>query len=132
MPLKPGEIPISDAANICKHRGCAYVIVFGVREDGQRFHVTTYGKNKQLCKLAGSIGDQIADAVMKGHVKPPESEPPDSVQDELLEACEHAREVLTGKRFKAGVEVKLAKAIARAKGENIVTAKADTNWKAMS
>jgi hypothetical protein len=75
--MNPGEIPIADAAKICKARGCAYVIVFGVREDGQRFHVTTYGKTKTLCKVAGSICDQMADAVLNGKVAPPPKEPQD-------------------------------------------------------
>ena len=69
--MKPGIIPISDAADICKKRGCAYVIVFGLREDGERFCTATYGKSKQLCKLAGAIGDQFADAVLDGRVRPP-------------------------------------------------------------
>lgn len=73
--MKPGDIPISDAAEICKKRGCAYVVVFGVREDGNQFHVTTYGMTKKLCKLAGAIGDQIADAILDGRVHPPETEP---------------------------------------------------------
>ena len=73
--MKPGEIPISDAADICKKRGCAYVIVFGVKADGERFNVTTYGVTKKLCKLAGNIGDQFAQAVLDGKVHPPEHEP---------------------------------------------------------
>jgi hypothetical protein len=73
--MKPGVIPISDAEAICNKRSCAYVIIFGVREDGERFHVTTYGMTKKLCKLAGIIGDQFADAVLNGRVAPPEQEP---------------------------------------------------------
>lgn len=71
--MKPGHIPISDAADICKKRGCAYVAVFGVRNDGEAFHVTTYGRNKALCKVAGAIGDQIADAINQGRVTPPDA-----------------------------------------------------------
>lgn len=92
--MKPGEIPISDAADICKKRGCAYVIIFGLRTDGERFHVTTYGMTKKLCKLAGNIGDQFADAVLQGRVVPPQEEPPDKLQDRIdkalsLAACLH-------------------------------------------
>lgn len=36
---------------------------------------------------------------------------------ELLETCEHALRVLTGERFPAGVAVKLAKAIAKARND---------------
>lgn len=69
------KIPISDAAELCKRRKCAYVIVFGVDQDGAQFHVTSYGMNKALCKLAGNIADQFADAVLDGRVAPPEKEP---------------------------------------------------------
>jgi hypothetical protein len=87
-----GEIPISDAADICKRRGCAYVIVFGVREHGDRFHVTTYGMTKKLCKVAGAIGDQFAEAVLKGNVVPPDTEP--RINAELLEACKVAAQCI--------------------------------------
>ena len=86
--MTPGEIPISDAANICKKRQCAYVVVFGVRADGERFCVATYGKTKALCKVAGTIGDQVAESVLNGKVRAPEAEPPDTIRD-VLRGCPH-------------------------------------------
>ena len=78
-----GRIPISDATDICKKRGCAYVIVFGVAENGEQFHCTTYGRSKALCKVAGAIGDQIADAVLSGKVATPSEEPEDGPAEML-------------------------------------------------
>ena len=81
---KRGRIPISDAAEICKKRGCAYVIVFGVAENGEQFHVATYGRSKALCKVAGAIGDQIADAILSGKVAPPSEEPEDGPAETMV------------------------------------------------
>ena len=60
---KRGRIPISDAAEIC---------------------VATYGRSKKLCKVAGAIGDQIADAVLSGKVAPPSEEPEDGPAETMV------------------------------------------------
>jgi hypothetical protein len=51
------------------------VVVFAIERGGERFRVSTYGETKQLCKLAGSFGDQIAQAVGDGVITPPEIDP---------------------------------------------------------
>lgn len=51
------------------------VVTFSIDADREGFHITTYGKNKILCKLAGSFGDQIAEAINSGSITPPETEP---------------------------------------------------------
>ena len=89
------KISISDAADLCKKRGNAYVIVFGVDKDGDKFNVTSYGMTKALCKLAGNIANQFADAVLNGRVAPPENEPADNAEITRLRAeVERLREVL--------------------------------------
>lgn len=51
------------------------VVTFSLDPDGEHFHVTTYGKTRKLCKLAGSFGAQIAEAVRNGTISPPQVEP---------------------------------------------------------
>lgn len=51
------------------------VVAFSLTPDGNRFHVTTYGKTKQLCKLAGSFGDEIAKRIADGTIQAPSVEP---------------------------------------------------------
>ncbi len=69
-----GQIPIKDAEKIGKSRGLPLIVVFGITEDGSRFEVTTWGRNRKLCKLAASFGDQFAEAIFDGRVVPPAHE----------------------------------------------------------
>lgn len=59
------------------------VVTFSLDADGERFHITTYGKSKKLCKLAGAFGDQIAQLVLDGTITPPEVEPATSTQAQV-------------------------------------------------
>jgi len=49
------NIPVSDAKKISAERNYDMIIIVGVQRDGSG-HITTYGKNKALCSLAGDIG----------------------------------------------------------------------------
>lgn len=51
------EIPISDAKEIAQKRGYDMVIVIGIRNDNSG-HITTYGKTKGFCKIAGYLGQK--------------------------------------------------------------------------
>lgn len=55
------------------------VVVFAIERGGERFHISTYGETKRLCKLAGSFGDAIAQAVADGTIAAPEIDPPNPV-----------------------------------------------------
>lgn len=74
---EPGKIPIGDARHLSRQYGCPVVVIFAINPDRESFTVTTYGATKGLCKLAASLGTQFADAIMKGAVSPPETEPCD-------------------------------------------------------
>ncbi len=76
---QPGVIPISDARDLGTKRKCPLVVIFAIEEDVTRFTVTTWGRNKALCKVAASFGDQFREAVLKGVVEPPGS--PDGLPD---------------------------------------------------
>lgn len=51
------EIKISKAKEIAKECDYDMVIIIGINNDSSG-HVTTYGKNKGLCKIAGHIGQK--------------------------------------------------------------------------
>ena len=51
------EIKISQAKKIAKECEYDMVIVIGINNDSSG-HVTTYGKNKGFCKIAGHIGQK--------------------------------------------------------------------------
>lgn len=70
-----GKIPIKAAQSISDAHDQAMVVIFGVAQQGNRFCLTTYGKTKKLCKLAGSFADQIADLIHAGAIVPPATEP---------------------------------------------------------
>jgi hypothetical protein len=70
-----GAIPVGDARRISRERQQPLVIIFGLNADGSEFNVTTYGATKKLCKVAASLGEQFAQAVLNGRVGPPETEP---------------------------------------------------------
>lgn len=63
------RIPISTAENIATRYGYDQVIIIArkVGEEGGE-HVTTYGKNKEHCRVAALIGDHLKYEVM-GWVK---------------------------------------------------------------
>lgn len=67
----PGEIPIGDARAIAERRQCPLIIIFGLTEGGAEFQVTTYGMSKKLCRLAASLGEQFAQAILEGTLSPP-------------------------------------------------------------
>jgi hypothetical protein len=73
MSKRPGVIPVSDARDIGKKRKCPLVVIFAIEEDVTRFTVTTWGRDKALCKVAASFGDQFREAVFNGDVEPPVS-----------------------------------------------------------
>ncbi|MFW6246804.1 MAG: hypothetical protein ACOC22_01330 [bacterium] len=51
------EIKISEAKKIAKEYDYDMVIIIGINNDSSG-HVTTYGKNKGFCKIAGHIGQK--------------------------------------------------------------------------
>ena len=51
------EIKISEAKKIAKEYDYDMVIVIGINNDSSG-HVTTYGKNKNYCKVAGHLGQK--------------------------------------------------------------------------
>ena len=60
------------------------VVAFSLHADGQKFQMVTFGKDKKLCKLAASFGDQIAHAVAEGDIAAPEIEPDADVHGATL------------------------------------------------
>lgn len=68
---KPGIVPISDVRSIGKKRNCLMVLLFAIEEDAERFTITTWGKTKKLCTLAGSYGEKIRNGIMSGKIAPP-------------------------------------------------------------
>ncbi len=77
MANESGVIPISDARRIAKERRCPVVVIFAIEEDTTRFTVTTYGKNKKLCRHAADLGRQFSKAIMQTDVAPSQEEPMD-------------------------------------------------------
>lgn len=60
------KIPISDAKNISIKNDYDMVIVIGVNND-RSGSIATYGKNKQMCKMAGFIGQNcMAERLFSG------------------------------------------------------------------
>lgn len=63
------SIPISEADHIAKAYGYDQVIIIARKIDTPEKlggeHVTTYGINKQHCKIAAGIGDFIKHRIMK-------------------------------------------------------------------
>lgn len=51
------------------------VVAFSIERGGDRFHITTYGETKQLCRLAAAFGDRICDAVASGRIAAPDVDP---------------------------------------------------------
>lgn len=51
------KIPIKKANKIAKEYDYDGVIIIGVNEDSSG-HITTYGKDKQFCKIMGELGQQ--------------------------------------------------------------------------
>jgi hypothetical protein len=51
------EIKISSAKQIANEYDYDMVIIIGINNDSSG-HVTTYGKNKGFCKIAGHIGQK--------------------------------------------------------------------------
>lgn len=75
------KIPINAARKISMQHHCPLVVIFGISEDKEHFVITTYGATKQLCKLAASYGEQIAQAVLDGTVSAPQTEPLDMPEE---------------------------------------------------
>ena len=57
------HIPISDAEKISSERNYDMVIIVGIQGDGSG-HITTYGKNKLMCKIAGDIGQNKVASIL--------------------------------------------------------------------
>lgn len=51
------------------------VVVFSLERSGERFHVSTYGQNKKLCKVAGAFGHEMSKLIASGVLAPPLTEP---------------------------------------------------------
>ena len=51
------EIKISEAKKIAKENDYDMVIIIGINNDSSG-HITTYGKSKGFCKIAGHIGQK--------------------------------------------------------------------------
>lgn len=51
------------------------VVTLSIYPDGENFHMTTYGATRKLCKLAGALGDEIAQAIHAGAIHAPQLEP---------------------------------------------------------
>jgi hypothetical protein len=51
------------------------VVAFSINADRESFTITTYGRDKKLCKLAGAFGARIAEAIKDGTIAAPEVEP---------------------------------------------------------
>jgi len=80
MAKQRGAIPISDARLIGKRNRCPVVVIFALEERDNRFTVTTWGRNRNLCKLAAGFGEDIAQAIFDGRI---EARPtPDGLPDE--------------------------------------------------
>lgn len=80
MAKETGVIPVSDARELGKKRKCPLIVVFAIEEDVTRFTVTTWGRNRELCQVAASFGEQIRQAVFGGEVVPPDT--PDGLTPE--------------------------------------------------
>lgn len=57
------EIPIAAAKRIADEYGYDQVVVIA-RAVGRGEHVTTYGRNKEHCRIAAQIGDFLKHKVM--------------------------------------------------------------------
>ena len=75
-----GVIPVCDVRDIGKRRKCPVVVVFAIEETGDRFTVTTWGRNRELCQVAAGFGEDIRKAIFGGTVEPRLT--PDGLPDE--------------------------------------------------
>jgi len=67
---KRGKIPIKAAERVSEQYDCPMVIIFGIERGGAQFCVTTFGEDRSLCSYAATLGEQIAEAILKGRIKP--------------------------------------------------------------
>lgn len=69
-----GVIAIERAREIAKKYDLDGVIIIGIagRSDSknQGTHYATYGRTKMLCKRFGSVGEQVAEKIVNGEIKP--------------------------------------------------------------
>lgn len=56
-------IPISAAEKVAKEFGYDQIVIIG-RKVGEGEHVTTYGINKEHCKVAAMMGDHLKYKIM--------------------------------------------------------------------
>lgn len=82
------KIPISAARKLSEQHRMPLVVIFGIAADQEHFCITTYGATKQLCKLAASYGEQMAQAVLHGTVAAPETEPQNFPDEPVIYAGE--------------------------------------------
>ena len=79
---------IRGLADYCNEFGYLYSVFIGLDIHGKQYTITTFGKTKKLCKVAGIAGDQL-DALIQEGVWPewPDDEPKISDRErELKEA----------------------------------------------
>lgn len=69
------EPDVAALRDFAQRFGRPVVVTLSLDPSGHSFHVTTYGKTRKLCKLAGSFGDQIVEAIQNGTIEPPDVEP---------------------------------------------------------
>lgn len=52
------EIKIDEAKKLANENGYDMIIIIGINNDSSG-HVTTYGKTKGFCKIAGHLGQKV-------------------------------------------------------------------------
>lgn len=63
------KIPITKAKEISKEYDYDMIIIIGINND-RSGHISTYGKDKNLCKLAGHIGQKELGNYIFNHENP--------------------------------------------------------------
>ncbi len=63
------KIPVSECKWLSEEYDAPMVILFAYRR-GERFNVTSYGTNKELCGHAAKLAREIAAKILSGEVEP--------------------------------------------------------------
>lgn len=86
------------------------VVTFSIDPKATDIHITTYGANRKLCRLAGAFGSRIGEAIQSGAIAAPEVEPansglmsyvPDPADARMLELRCHCGGKMTAGSWKA-------------------------------
>ncbi len=64
------KIPISECKQLSQKYDAPMVILFALREKGERFNVVSYGTNEELCGHAAKLAREIAAKILSGEVEP--------------------------------------------------------------